>query len=98
MKGTPCLLSVKRKTYINLKLFAYSGSNPNGKLATILISRQKYFRNILTTYKIYCMLIHRYLKFDTKLNGKPVKSRLPVFCLHVVYLPDLAQEKIFLIF
>ena len=38
------------------------------------------------------------LKFDTKLNGKPVKSRLPVFCLHVVYLPDLAQEKIFLIF
>ncbi len=60
MKGTPCLLSVKRKTYINLKLFAYSGSNPNGKLATILISRQKYFRNILTTYKIYCMLVHRY--------------------------------------
>ena len=39
-----------------------------------------------------------FLKFDTKLNGKPVKSRLPVFCLHVVYLPDLAQEKIFLIF
>ena len=40
----------------------------------------------------------KFLKFDTKLNGKPVKSRLPVFCLHVVYLPDLAQEKIFLIF
>ena len=47
------------------------------------------------------MLYHTFsydLKFDTKLNGKPVKSRLPVFCLHVVYLPDLAQEKIFLIF
>ena len=33
------------------------------------------------------------LKFDTKSSGKPVKSRLPVFCLYVVYLPDLKQEK-----
>ena len=40
-------------------------------------------------------IIKKYLnlKFDTKSSGKPVKSRLPVFCLYVVYLPDLKQEK-----
>ena len=32
------------------------------------------------------------LKFYTKSNGKPVESRLPVFCLHVVYRPDLMVE------
>lgn len=36
-----------------------------------------------------------YLKFDTEFNGKPVKSRLPVFCLYVVYLLDLIKEKNF---
>ena len=35
------------------------------------------------------------LKFDTKTNGKPVKSRLPAFCLHVVYSSDLDMKKIF---
>ena len=30
-----------------------------------------------------------YLKFDTKINGKPLKSRLPMFCLYVVYSSDL---------
>ena len=35
-----------------------------------------------------------YLKFDIKIDGKPVKSRVPVFCLHVVYSPELAEEKI----
>ncbi len=54
---------------------------------------------ILTAYQS-CSKIDTYqknLKFDTKHNGKPVKSRLPVFCLHVVYRSDLNVEKIFLI-
>ena len=38
------------------------------------------------------------LKFDTKHNGKPAKSRLPVFFLHVVFSLDFMKEKIFLIF
>lgn len=32
---------------------------------------------------------------DQQTNGKPVKSRFPVFCLHVVYPSDLDQRKIF---
>ena len=45
--------------------------------------------------KLVITMSRRYgtLKFDTKSSGKPVKSRLPVFCLYVVYLPDLKQEK-----
>ena len=47
---------------------------------------------------LFCFYIIYDLKFYTKSNGKPVKSRLPVFRLHVVYRPDLTMEKKFLIF
>ena len=41
-------------------------------------------------FAFYCVMCYdNYLKFYTKGNGKPVKSRLPAFCLHVVYRPDL---------
>lgn len=43
----------------------------------------------------YVHTIYIYLKFYTKYSGKPAKLRLPVFFLHVVYLPNLAVEKIF---
>ncbi len=31
------------------------------------------------------------LKFDTKINGGPVNSRLPMFYLHVVSRSDLTK-------
>lgn len=52
---------------------------------------------ILTAYQS-CSKIDTYqknLKFDTKHNGKPVKSRLPVFFLHVVFSLDFMKEKFF---
>ena len=62
-----------------------------------IIIREVYGKNFLMQ-KAEGQSNGRDLKFYTKSNGKPIKSRLPAFGLHVVYMPDLMIEKIFLIF